>query len=556
MARTYRWQVLIALLGAVLLIGLLGLASYNYTTVLIPARGGVYREGIAGSPLHLNPLLSTFNLVDQDIDALIFRALARFDERGRVVPDLAEEWQISGDGRRYTVRLRPGQRWQDGVPITSEDVLFTFRTLQHPEFPGDPTIAEFWRSVTIEKVDELTVRFVLSEPLAPFLDELTTGLLPAHIWQAVEDIALMDRSRLNTRPVGNGPFQVQALDAISMTLVPNPYFPGPQPYLDAVNIRFYPDDASVLEAYRNGEVDGVGRILPQDLPMAEKIEDMHLYFSPVPGYVAILFNLRNPNTPFFAEKEVRQALLHALDRQALIDRFLNGMGLIAHTPILPNTWAYTDQVTQYPYDPDRARALLDRAGWVDRDGDGVRERDGRPLRFLLHGDDDPARAGMLTAIAAYWRQIGVEAVPKPVTFAGLVGDFLVPRTFEAALVSWRLYGDPDPYPLWHSTQIEEGQNYAGWDNGRADELIEAARRTHDPNRRITLYHEFQRLFADELPALLLYHPVYAFGVRDTVKGVAVGPLHRPGDRHRTLANWYVRVRRVPVTAVTATPAGP
>lgn len=184
------------------------------------------------------------------------------------------------------------------------------------------------------------------------------------------------------------------------------------------------------------------------------------------------------------------------------------------------------------------------------DGDGIREKNGVPLRFTLHGDDDPVRVAILNRIARDWRRIGVEAVPQPVTFPGLVGDFLETRAFEAALVFWRLYGDPDPYPLWHSTQVEQGQNYAGWQNLDADRLMEDARRTPDPNRRIRLYREFQRLFAEEVPSLLLYHPVYAFGVRNTVKNVTVGPLHRPGDRYRTIANWYIRVRRVPVLALT------
>ncbi len=552
LARVHRWQLLIAVLGALLLIGLIGAASFNYATVLIPTYGGVYREGIAGAPRYLNPLLSPFNLVDQDINALIYRGLARFDERGRVVPDLAEGWEISPDARVYTVRLRPGLRWQDGVPITVDDVLFTFETLQDPEFPGDPYIGAFWQSVIIERVDDLTVRFTLAEPFAPFLDELTTGILPAHVWQGVSP-RLMPESQLNFRPVGSGPFQVTALDAISMTLKPNVYYPGPRPYLEAVNFRFYPDDMAVVEAYRRGEVDALGRILPQTLPEVESLPDLNLFFSPMPGYTIILLNFQNPNVPFFKDRRLRQALLYALDREAIVTEYLRGMGIVAHSPILPDTWAYAADVTRYEYNPDQARALLEKAGWVDRDGDGVREKNGQVLRFSLYGDDDPVRAAILNAVAEYWRAVGVEAVPQPVTFAGLVGDFLEPRAFEAALVFWRLYGDPDPYPLWHSSQAKNGQNYAGWDNLRADELMEEARRTPDPNRRIQLYREFQQLFAEEVPGILLYHPMYAFGVRNTVKNVTVGPLHRPGDRYRTLASWYMRLRRVPITAVTPTP---
>ena len=552
LARVHRWQLIIATLGALLLVSVIGLASYNYATVTVPTYGGTYREGMAGAPRFLNPLLSPFNLIDQDINALLYRGLARFDEQGRVVPDLAAGWDISSDARVYTVRLKPNARWEDGVPITANDVLFTFKTLQDPEFPGDPSIKALWERVTIEKVDDLTVRFTLADSFAPFLDELTTGLLPAHIWQGVPP-DLMDRSRLNFQPVGSGPFRLAALDAMSMTLKPNPLYPGPRPYLAAVNFQFYPDDAAVLDAYRRGEVDAIAHILPQDLPTAQGFSDLNIFFSAMPGYAIVLLNQQNPNVPFFQEKAVRQALLYAIDRESIVQEDLHGMGIVAHSPILPHTWAYADDVPVYPYDPERARQLLEDAGWRDVDGDGIREKDGIPLRFTLHGDDDPVRAAILNRIASNWRAIGVAAIPQPVTFPWLVGDFLETRAFEAALVFWRLYGDPDPYPLWHSTQVETGQNYAGWQSLDADKLMEEARRTPDPNRRIRLYREFQYLFAEEVPGLLLYHPIYAFGVRNTVKNVTVGPLHRPGDRYRTIANWYIRVRRVPITAITPTP---
>ncbi len=552
-ARIHRWQLAIAVLGGVLLISVLGLASLDYTTVTVPTRGGTYREGMAGVPRSLNPLLSSFNWVDQNLNALLYRGLARFDERGWVVPDLAEGWDVSPDARVFTVRLRGGAYWQDGVPVTLDDVLFTFRTLQDPDFPGDPYVTELWQKVTIERVDNRTVRFTLPEPFAPFLDELTHGLLPAHVWRDVPP-QQMSESPWNFQSVGNGPFVLTALDPVSTTLKPNPYFPGPEPYLEAVNIRFYPDDAAVVEAYARGEVDAIASVMPATLPQVQAFPDIRLFFSPMPGYTIVLLNLQNPNVPFFEDVRVRQALLYALDREAIVQEALHGMGVVAHSPFLPDTWAYTADVPRYAYDPERARALLEAAGWRDEDGDGVREKAGQPLRFTLLSDDDPTRTAVLRAVTAYWRAVGVDAVPQVVSFAGLVNDFLRPRRFEAALVAWRLYGDPDPYPLWHSTQAEGGQNYSGWQNQQADELMETARRTPDPNRRIRLYHEFQRLFAEEVPGLLLYHPVYGFGVRETVKNVTVGRLFRPWDRYRTIARWYLRVRRVPVPVATATAA--
>jgi peptide/nickel transport system substrate-binding protein len=352
----------------------------------------------------------------------------------------------------------------------------------------------------------------------------------------------MVSSQLNTRPVGTGPFQISQVTATRIDLTVNPRYHGPIPYLTGLTIRFYPDHQSLLPAYDRGEIDGVSWIWPDEIADAAQRKDLQLFSTPLSGYTLIYLNLQNPNLPFFKETAVRQALLYALDRQALIDTALHGQGLVAHSPILPGTWAYDPQVPQYKYDPERARALLDQAGWVDSDGDGVRDQGGQKLEFNLLGNNRQ----IIEGIAAAWAQIGVRAVAQEVTQAGLTTDFLVPRTFDAALAHWELAGDPDPYPLWHSTRIKDGQNYAGWDHRAADEVIEKARSLTDQAARKEYYAQFQRIFATEVPALLLYHPVYSFGVRNKVHDVQIGPLNSPADRFQSLAGWYIVTKRITV----------
>lgn len=545
MGRYIRWQAVIAFLGLVLLAALLAYSAYSVTTTTVPAQGGVYVEGLAGNPQYINPLLSHYNSVDQDLCALIFQGLTAFDEQGNIVPALAERWDISPDGLVYTFTLRQDVRWHDGIPFTADDVLYSIGVVQDADFQGLPDIRELWRRVRVEKLDPYTVRFTLAEPFTPFLDYTTMGLLPAHLWKEIP-ARLMPRAQLNTRPVGTGPFRLTELDALHAVLEPNPYTRGRSPYLEAVEFRFYPDYQSIYAAFERREVDGISRILPGDLGWAAAIEEMNILSAPLAGFVAILLNLNNPNTPQLQEKEVRQALLYALDRQALIDEATGGEGLLAHSPIVPRTWAYHEEVRHYGYEPETARALLEEAGWRDNDGDGVREKGQQRLEFILLGDDDAVRVRLLEMIVADWAEVGVRAVPQPVSFAGLVSDFLYPRRFDAALVSWELSGDPDPYPLWHSTQVEGGQNYAGWAHRRADEIMEEARMTGDQARRMALYREFQDIFAEELPALPLFHPVYSYGVREKVQGVTIGRLNEPSDRFRSIADWYIVTRRLTV----------
>jgi peptide/nickel transport system substrate-binding protein len=532
-------------LGIALLSVLLSYSAYSFTSVLVPDRGGTFREGVAGSAQYLNPLFCHYNEVDQDICALVFNGLTRLDERGRVVPDLADgPPQTSPDGLTYTFHLRPNLQWQDGVPITADDVLFTVRLMQDPDFPGVPFLGELWRTVEAEKLDDLTVRFTLAQPFTPFLDYTTIGLLPRHLWDGVPPAQAL-QSHLNIYPVGSGPFRVTEVSADHVRLESNSRYHGPTPYLAAIEFRFYPDYPSLYEAFDRGEIDGISRILPQDLARAEARKDLQLFSAPLSGYVIVLFNLQNPNAPFLQDKAVRQAMMYALDRQKLIDEEVTGQGIVAHSPLMPHSWAYNPEVKRYAQDIEKARRLLDEASYLDSNGDGIREKEGRPLRLILLSDDEPMRQRLTRAISQAWREIGIEAVPQAVTFTGLISDFVFPRQFDAAILSWELTGDPDPYPLWHSTRAaNEGQNYGGWANQRADELMEQARSVVDVEKRKSFYHEFQSIFAEELPGLLLYHPVYVYGVSNKVHNVEIGPLNSAGDRWRTIAQWYIVTRRV------------
>jgi peptide/nickel transport system substrate-binding protein len=553
LGRYIRWQALLALMGVVVLTSLLGYSAYSVSTVLVADRGGVYREGVAGNPQTINPLLAQMHEVDQDLCALLFRGLTQFNTAGETVPDLADYWTVTPDGTTYTFHLRPNQFWHDGQPVTAADVVFTTGVMQDQDFPGVPDLAELWRSVDVEQVDDLTVRFTLKQAFMPFQNYTTIGLLPAHLWRDVP-VAELASSPLNQAPVGNGPMKIAEVTADIIRLEPNPFYGDSTPYVSALEFHFYPDYPSLFAAYQNNEIDGISRILPGDLPIAANRQDLQLFSAVESGYLVVVFNLRNADVPFFQDTSVRQALVYGLDREKLITDAAQGQGVLAHSPLLTESWAYNQDVKQYPYNPVLARQLLESSGWVDSNGDGVRERDGRLLSFVLLTNEDPVHQRLIEEMAAAWREIGVQAVPQPISFAGLVSDFLTPRRFDAALISWaELAGDPDPYPLWHSSQVEEGgQNFSGWATARADEILEEARSLTDQEARRQLYVEFQDIFAEEMPALLLYYPIYTYGVSDRVKNVQIGPLNHSADRFATFADWYIVTRRVPANQIPTT----
>lgn len=542
MPRSSRLAALLTICGIVLIGAVLTRQVVHVSTVLVPAEGGTYTEGVVGAPQWPNPVLAAFNETDEDLARLLFRGLTRVDERSRIVPDLAESWEVSGDALVYTFTLKAGLKWQDGAPITADDAVYTFQLMQSPDFPGPPYLLELWKAVQVEKVDDRRVRFTMSEPFAPFLDYTTIGLLPHHILAGTSAADLL-KHPFNTTPIGNGPFMLERASSDEIVLRANPLWDGPKPYLERLALRLYPDTDAVFAAYNRGEVDGIRAIPADRLEEAAEMPTLNLYSTPVDEATWVLFNTQSPPLDHVP---VRQALALATDRTRLIAEALKGQALPLYGPLLPTSWAYNPAVEEAVHDPEQARALLASAGWTDTDGDGIRDKEGKALEVELACLNTPQDVRVAQAIAAQWGEIGVRVAVAPLSAGELANGYLRPRAFQAVLYHWLdITPDPDMYPFWHSTQATDpGQNFAQFRNRDADEIMEQARRTPDMVTRQELYARLQEILRDEAPAVFLYQPVYTMGVRDTVQGVTLGPVHSPSDRFRSIAGWYVQTRRV------------
>jgi peptide/nickel transport system substrate-binding protein len=548
------WQAVLAVLGIALvffvMFQLASTAPPEVVTVQVRAAGGSYVEGVLGFSETINPIYSArmapANPADQDLSTLVFDGLTVLDETGRLVPALATDWDVSEDGMQYEFRLREDVLWQDGAPFTAADVAFTIQAMQDPNYQGDSSLAELWRNVTIEQLDEYTVRFTLKEPFPSFLQYTIIGMLPAHLLSdvAAEDLPYHDFSTRN--PVGTAMFMVDEVTTDQVVLAANPDYWGPKPFLDRLEFWFYSEWDGLLEDYKQGEIQGLHPDGLEELSDLEGLPDLQLYSAQSAGYGMVYLNLVDESLPFFQQKEVRQALLYSLDRQGLVDEELKGQGLVADSPILPITWAYDSGVRKYAYDPERAIGLLDATGWQDSDGDLVRDKEGVELSFTLLTTDDPIMARMAEEMAQQWRAVGVEVAIRAVSSDAAV-HFVRNRNFDAALVEIELTADPDPYPLWHSTQVESGQNFSGFANEEADIVMEEARRTTDRERRFELYSAFQQIFAEEVPSLLIYYPIYVYAVDRSVHDVQLSPLLHTSDRFRNIHEWYVQMEEVVVS---------
>ena len=551
-----RWQLIIALGGLVLIAGLLLTQVPGPDQVAPePVRGGTYAEAIVGSPVRLNPVLDEYNQVDRDIDRLLYSGLVRFDAQGAPQPDLAENWAISADGMSYTVSLRPDARWHDGIPVSSDDVIYTYSKLQDADYPGPPDLHAMWEQIDLTRIDDRTVQFKLPEPFAPFLDYLSLGLLPDHLLRGVSSSGLVDHP-INLQPIGTGPFRFVgfevedgAIRRVSLAAFEDYY--GQPPYLERVDLHFFASQSEALQAYEAGDVQGVAAPTADTLRTLLADPETNIYSARLPSTGVVFLNTRHPEKTFLADKRVRQALLLAVNRQSIIDRAFGGQAVVATGPVLPGTWAFSQSLAALPFDPERAASLLDAAGWETPVGaaqgstEYVRSSEDLPLAFTLVYPDDAAHQVVALALQDYWRRLGIVVTLTAAPASSILTEYLEPRAVEAALIDLDLsrYPDPDPYPFWHDSQAEGGQNYSGFNDRNTSIWLEQARTTPDLRTRAELYRSFQYRFQDQMPSLFLYHPVYTTAVSALMQGVTLGPMVDPSDRFGGIERWYVLARR-------------
>lgn len=557
--------------GAIWLVVVLGLvgawfyrpAQANQTVCVtrMPQPGGFLVEGMVGRPQTLNPLLDQNNPVDRELNNLLFDGLTQVDGRGRVVPALAETWQVSSDARTITFTLRANLTWHDGEPVTTDDVAFTYGRLQDENFTGLPHLRALWQSVTITPLSAQQIAFTLPAPYAPFLEATTIGILPAHLL-ADASLPLEQDDAFNRNPVGTGPFMMaseQVWDEGRLFLVPNPAHWQQGTLLTGIELRFFPDEAALYEAYQAGEIHAINTVSTVALPAMAELPGVRLVTSPASQYTQVLFNLNEANGSAVGDMKVRQALALSLDRASLVDGVLNGQGLPLEGPFPSTSPAYNPAImAPLPVDAAAAANLLNEAGWTLPDGATVRQRTVDEATISLELNLLVLRDGLLPALAAnialQWAELGVTINLNSVEVTEFY-DTLNSGAFDMALVDVMPTVDPDLYDFWSQEAIVRGQNYGGWNNRRASEAMEQARQLWTWEERQPLYNTFLTAYANELPALTLYQHVTTYGISETVfqagtgwiEQADIGVLRAPRGRYHTLAHWFIDYTELPCT---------
>ena len=546
-----RWQSLLALIGLALVLMLLSyqVQSAALCTAIVPAAGGTFVEGMVGRPASLNPLLSDAYPVDRDLTGLLFDGLVSVKADGRLSPALAESWTYSEDGLTLTFTLREGATWHDSVPVTADDVAFTYGLMQYDDFPGPAELRQLWQSVVISVIDDHHIQFTLSQPYAPFIEATSRGILPAHLLAEV-DVADLAAADFNRTPIGTGPFMVQPgqawQSADRLRLTPNPAYWREGTQLSDLEFRFFATAEALLAAFRAGDVHAAHDLPPALMPELLTAPGARLFTSTAPRYTTLFFNLSETGAPAVRAREVRQALAYGLDRNGLIDTVLSGQGVVFEGPFLPGTWAARpDLMTAYTFQPETAAALLDTAGWTF--GDGMRFREGAPLSLRLVALDQPEQRAVAEAIVEQWAALGIDAQLTLLPDLPALNTTLTERAFDVVLLDIAPPADPDLYDFWSQEAIVRGHNYGGWNNRRASEALEAARQLLSPGERSVYYEAFLRQFDADLPALTLYQHVTSYALSDQVQQAQIGRLGRPRDRFATLPAWFLTFREVTVS---------
>lgn len=553
---SHRQKIIFIGLSLLLLVSVGGAIYLLNERILVDTanKGGYLIEGVLGTPRYINPLLATSD-ADRDLTALIYSGLLRATGDGKLIPDLASDYSVSNNGLVYTFNLKKNLTWHDGEPITIDDVIFTVLRAQDQGLKSSKRAN--WEGVLVEKSGANQVKFVLKKPYSSFLDNLTMGILPKHIWKNIstENFYL---SNFNINPIGSGPYKVAGVKKTAEG-IPSTYYLTPfsnfalgQALISNLQINFYSNSKELLDAYRYNNIESMASVGPESVLVVSN-SNSQIIKSHLPRIFAVFFNQNQAKV--FANKEVRQALNLAIDRNRIITDVLKGYGTAISGPIPPGCLGYKEQIITT--DITKAKEILTKAGW--RMGkDGVLEKvvisgskkkpvekvtDRLEFTLITANTSELKRAADL--VAADWSKLGAKVKVSVFEPGDLHQNVIRPRKFDAILFGEVVSRNTDPFPFWHSSQRQDpGLNIAMYANKKVDKYLEDARTTTDEAKRLINYDKFQNEIASDIPAVFLYSPDFLYILPTKVKGVKIPTITTPAERFLSIYKWYINHERV------------
>ncbi len=540
----FEWAVA-AVLTAALCITLLWIGQSLSTqyTVVVPQRGGSYHEAVVGVPRFINPVLAVSD-ADRDLTQLVYSGLLRTLPSGAVATDLASGYTISDDGTVYTVDIRDDAYFSDGTKVTSADVSYTIDLAQDPATKS-PKRAN-WEGVKVEMVDARTVKFTLNSPYAQFLENLSIGILPKHLWGSIKPEEIQF-STLNTKAVGSGPFIIDKVDTSASGVVTDITLNSSprairRPYIDTLHLSFFTDEASIKSAMQSDGALGAHSVVPASP------EDYTVKTAVLGRIFGVFYN--QSRNEIFADKNLRRALELAIDKNALVSTLVGGYGTAIAGPLPPLVTENTAS-TLGTSSADRiaeATALIKSSGWV-MGADGVfvktvKKKEQR-LSFTLATSNVPELKSAAEYVQSAWKSAGIEVNVQYFENSDLQQEVIKPRAYDALLFGEVIGAEQDLFAFWHSSQRNfPGLNIALYVNTSVDKLLEDARQTTNATDRGAKIAQAVELIVADAAATFLYTPYFVYATPPQLKGVELGVISIPADRFNQVEKWYVQTERV------------
>ena len=497
--------------------------------------GGTFIDAMTGEPSSLIYMVAGES-ASATITANIFNKLLKYDKNLDLEGELAQSWQVSEDQKTITFKLKPNLKWADGQPLTSADVLFTWRLVTDDKTQS-PYASDFQLVKKAEAPDIQTFSVTYDKAYAPALDSWSgLQVLPKHLLEG-KDLHTTGFAR---NPVGSHYYKLDSwVTGENLKLSKNPNSVLGPANINHLVTRIIPDNSAQFLELMADNIDSMGldpikysRIIPARPELKEKLA---LYKELGNNYTYLGFNLKHKP---FDDKRVRQAINYAIDKQEIIDGVLLGLGESVASPYKPGTRWSNPALKPYPYDKNKAIALLKEAGFSDKNGDGILYRDGKPLSFEILTNQNKEREKTAVLVQRRLKDIGIEVKIRSIEWASFISRFIKTGDFDAVILGWGLGLDPDQYSIWHSSQQKPGQfNFIGYNNPKVDQLLEAGRLELNPDKRMNIYHEFASVLLEDSPIVYLSAGYGLMAINKRVYGID-SPAPPAGIGYNS-EKWYI-----------------
>lgn len=549
-----------ALVGSLVLLLIGGWLLAQPHLIRVPTDGGTLTEALIGGPKHLNPLYAPLNDVDRDLSSLVYSGLFRLDENLEAKPDLVERYEWRENGTVLELSLRKDARFHDNAPVTADDVVFTYQAIKSPIWRSP--LSSTFKQLSVVRVDDLTVQFILDKPEPQFLSQLTIGILPGHLWEDVPNPLLAD---LNLRPIGSGPYRIASLrrdqkgTILSYTLNRSEQYYGVKPYITSRVFKFYADTAQAIQAVKAHQADTLP-FLPWNDVGTFSHDAVHPIALRLPQQTIAFFNLRDL---LLKDVKLRTILTNAIDKEGLTET-VKPSALPGGSPLpfleLPKATS-TASVTSTSL--DGLREALEAAGWKLDQITGLRSSkaasastvgrtttstsstnatsSGTLLTLQIDVPDQPDLVHIATYLQQRWSLLGAKVTIQTHTSEELLRDAVTDRTGYQILI-WNILLPPtqDPEPFWGSSAATgQGLNFSNLNSRKVDESIDDIQAATSTAMLEKARLTFAQALLAEQPAIFLAQPTYVYLVSDHIQGTTDLNLATPSDRLLRAAQWSV-----------------